>query len=292
MRRATVAVALALLAVLVLGGAVTPAPRGGVAARTPAKRKAAKAPAAPRRPAAPDSAAFDSVAWDSVGEPQLYLSWRAPHGMPRASDTMTFVPGDTTRVDTLFMSFETGQDGPDFLGMMARLYFHPAYGDTLGPCWRYSRGDRNWRGVAIEFDPDGTFPCPQPWVRNGYGLPSYEFDRRGSKLELYYVLTRMEDAAPVSGRTRYCFARVMFRQRRADLPGVHLPVCIEWADAKFSLNGRDHVARLGPQRFVSVNSPDGSVSTPYRRGSRLKPWIPPPNRSPGTPGQVVPAPGR
>ena len=64
------------------------------------------------------------------------------------------------------------------------------------------------------------------------------------------------------------------------------------ADAKFSLNGRDHVARLGPQRFVSVNSPDGSVSTPYRRGSRLKPWIPPPNRSPGTPGQVVPAPGR
>jgi len=281
MRRALAVATLAALALLLLGGAAAP-------------RRTGKAPARARAATTKDSAraaARESLVYDSLGPSQLYLSWRAPYGMPGASDTMTFDPADSTRVDTLFLSFETGADGPDFLGMMARLYFHPAPGESLGRYWRFNQRDWNALGLAVEFDPDGTFPCPQPWVVNGMGYPSYEFDAAGSKFDLYYVMQRLQDANAVSARTRYCFGRLLFRQKHVRrLDGATQPVCIEWAEAKYHLNGRDRIARLGPQRFVSVNSPDGRVTLPYRRAVRPAPWVPAQNRS--LPPRQPPAPPR
>ncbi len=286
MRRVLAVAALALLVALPLGAAT--APRS--ATKAPARAAAKKASAAARRDTArAGSATYDSLAWDSVGTPQLYLSWRAPYGMPRAVSDIALLPGDTTGSDTLFLSFETGVDGPDFLGMMARLYIHPAAGDTLGPYWRFTRSG-NSRAVGIEFDPDGTFPCPQPWTRNGFGYPSFEFDPAGSKFELYYVMQNMNFASPVSGVTRYCFARLLFRHRNMRMAGALAPVCIEWAEAKFSLHGRDRVVKLGPQRFVSVNSPDGSVTLPYRRAVRPPSWIPLGNRTGARPAAPAVAP--
>jgi hypothetical protein len=225
-----------------------------------------------------DSVDFESAEGDSFGPPQLFLAWHAPYGMPGATDTISFGAGDSNRVDTLFLSFETGRDTRRFLGMMARLYFHPAFGDTLGIYWRYDYRSPNNRQVAIEFDPDGSFPCPQPWIRKGMGFPEFKFYSGGAKLELYYVVTRPEDIVPVDGRVRYCFARVMFRQTHWDLAGARQPVCIEWSLARMSAGRRDVVGRRGAGRCVSVNSADRSVCRPYRRTLIPDTWIPVANR--------------
>ena len=214
---------------MVLAVAAFPAP-GGCGGRGPAPSAASPAPRAPA-----DSAVFAPGARDSFGEPQLYLSWHAPYGMPGASDAITFVAGDTSRVDTLYLSFEPGRDGPTFEGMWVRLYFHPQPGDTLGPYWRYNSGERNWGNLRIQSDPDGTFPCAQPWIRNGVGQPLYDFDPGGSRLDFAYVVLRDEDAVPLSSRTRYCFARVLFHQNEWQLTGSDQPVCIEWKEARFSI---------------------------------------------------------
>ena len=230
-----------------------------------------------------DSAGFRSVHRDSFGEPRLYLSWHAPYGMPRARDTVTFSGADTNRVDTLYLSCETGQDGPTFLAMFSRLYFHPAWGESLGVYWAYEHGTVHSKDLAVEYDPVGSFPCAQPWQRSGIGNLFFMPDPLGTRMDLYYVMTKAGDAGPISGRTRYCFARVMFRQKHPELPGMHQPVCIEWTVTKFSLGGRDIVGRGGPQRFVSINSPHGRVCQPYRRERSLRGWVPTSGPSPALP---------
>ncbi len=267
--------ALATAAVL-LGGAVP------VAVRSPAR-------SAPAAVSAAGAAGADSLAavrsrgdslgpeWaqsDSFAPPQLYLAWHAPYGMPGATDTISFGAGDSNRVDTLYMSFETGRHVGRFLGMFARLTFHPAAGDSLGSYWNYDYGWPNYRNVEIQFDPDGTFPCPQPWIRAGAGFPDFTFDPTGARLELFYLNLNLPSVIPVDGTVRYCYARVMFRQRRWNLPGARQPVCIEWSRAVFSAGHEDAVARGGIGRSVSVNSPDGSVSAPYRRAPGPVPWSP------------------
>jgi len=285
------AAATALVALTMALGAAAPAPaKRAVGPAVPpggAAKSTASAPAAPRsavpdtsaaRRAVADSADFESAESDSFAPPQLFLAWHAPYGLPGATDTISFGAGDSNRVDTLYLSFETGRTGREFLGVFARLYFHPTFGDTLGTYWQYGYGSPNYRDVAIEFDPDGSFPCPQPWIHNGMGFPDFDFHAGGAKLDLYYVITRLQDAIPVDGHVRYCFARVMFRQTHWDLPGARQPVCIEWSVARMSIGRRDAVGRRGEGRCVSVNSPDGSVCGPYRRTLVPANWVPDPYR--------------
>ena len=79
----------------------------------------------------------------------------------------------------------------------------------------------------MQVDADGTFPCAQPWLYPGIGGTLYEFAPQEAKLLTIYAV-RPEDAAPLSGRTRYCFARLLFKHRRCGLDGARQPVCIEW----------------------------------------------------------------
>jgi hypothetical protein len=259
---------------------------GGV---SPAPRPAPKPAPAPEA-SAPDSVVFDSSATDSVGDPKLLLSWHAPYGMLGASDTLSFSGvQDSSAADTLYLSFEPGYNGRRFYGMYARIYFHPQFGETLGTYWRYGRGTWNGNNLAIEYDPDGTFPCAQPWARVGIGHLEYRFDPGGARLELFYLVSQGVDAVPVAGLGRYCFARVMFRQRQGHLPGARQPVCIEWSEAKYSVGGPELIVRRGPQRFVSINSPDGSVCAPYRGSVKPRPWVPGRDRTPGSPSSPPPA---
>jgi hypothetical protein len=196
--------------------------------------------------------------------------------MPGATDTISFGAGDSNRVDTLYMSFETGRDIHKFLGMFARLYFHPVIGDTLGAYWNFGSGSPNNRNLVFEFDPDGTFPCPQPWIRGGTSFPNFKFNPDRAILDLFFVNLRIPSLIPVDGRVRYCFARVMFLQKRWDLAGARQPVCLEWSFSRYSAGGHDALARSGPQRCISINSPDGSVCAPYRSNQRPAPWVPRP----------------
>lgn len=230
---------------------------------------------APARRAAASKGVTDSTGAVIYSEPQLYMAWHAPWGEPHATDNLSVPVNDTSRVDTLYLSFETGRDAPKFYGMYARLYFRPQFGDTLGRYFNFKRGWWNQGNMRIEFDPDGTFPCPQPWTRAGFGQPDFEMEdgSHAARLDLIYGM-REQDVGPVNARTRYCFARLMFRQKRTNLEGAHAPACLEWAQARLSFGGRDIVAEHGPGRFVSFNSPDGSVCTPYRRAAPTTSWHP------------------
>ncbi len=274
------------LALLALAGLLA----AGAVAAPPAKpaRPAHPGPAI-ARPAAPDSEPQpDSTGQVIYSEPKLYMAWRAPWGMPGATDTLSISCDDTLRVDTLYLSFETGRDAPRFWGMYARLYFRPPFGDTLGTYWHWGRGWWNQGNLRIEFDPDGTFPCAQPWVRHGFGQPDFQFTPEAGRLDLIYAL-READTAPVAAGTRYCFARVMFRQRQCHLPGARQPVCIEWTEARLSFGHGDVIATFGPARFVSTNSPDGGVCTPYRRARNPGAWKP---KGPTNPNQPPPGTGK
>jgi len=220
-----------------------------------------------------EKAVFDSTRGDSFAEPQLYMAWKAPHGLPGARANLDLTCRDTSEVDTLYLSFETGRDLPAFHGMSATLRIHPADGDSLGPFWFFGRGGANPGVLKIQLDPDGTFPCSQPWVRPGVGVPIFEFHPWAGELSFVYAVPA-GDAVPISGRTRYCFARVLLEQRRCHLPGVRQPVCIEWVKAFYSGGSRDLPIERGPARYVTLNSPDGSVCGPYRRVIRPRTWRP------------------
>jgi hypothetical protein len=220
---------------------------------------------------------------------RLYLAWRAPYGMPGARRNLDLSCADTTKVDTLYLSFETGMDSEHFYAMFARLSFRSASGDTLGEFWHFGRKGVNREGLKIQFDPDGTFPCSQPWNRAGTGSPTLYHRAEGTLLDLLYAVS-LQDAAPTSGRTRYCYARLLLDRRQCRLEGSRQPVCIEWEQARYSIGGGDIFITGGPEALVSVNSPDSSVCAPLRSAARVRAWWPrwqlPPTRedSLGPPG--------
>ena len=264
--------AVAALAALCLLCTSAPALTAGLAPR-PTGRAGA------RGTVPPAVAPYDSTLGDSLSEGQLFMAWHAPYGMPGAQADLEFACGDTSQVDTLYLSFEPGRDLPHFLALFGRLYLHPAFGDSLGAHWRYGRGDANNGGLLIQMDPDGTFPCAQPWMRPGMGAPRYDFDPSLGELEIIYAVP-MGDGAPVKAAERYCFARLLFKHRRCQLEGARQPLCIEWFEAQYSGGGHDIGITHGSGRFVSINSPDGRVCTPYRRAQKPTIWQPPTSPAP------------
>jgi hypothetical protein len=218
---------------------------------------------------------------DLVRESRLYLSWSAPYGMPRARANVNFTCRDTNEVDTLYLSFETGRDLPRFYAVIAYLNIRPAAGDSLGTSWDYSHEGVNQGGLKIQVDPDGTFPCSQPFLRAGMGIPRYEFSPSKGQLFLGYAV-RLQDPGPIQADTRYCLARLLFEQKRCRLPGAGQPVCIELEKLECSPGAKPLFITRGPERFASVNSPEGSVCAPHRAFGKPPVWLPRP-ASPAAP---------
>jgi hypothetical protein len=258
------------------------------AGSAPRARRPGLRAAAPARDTLPLAIApYDSTLGDSLSEGQLFMAWHAPYGMPGARSDLAFTCDDTSRVDTLYLSFETGRELPQFVALFGRLYLHPAFGESLGTHWRYGRGDPNNGGLLIQMDPDGTFPCSQPWLRPGMGAPRYEFAPSLGELQIIYAIP-LGEGGPVKADQRYCFARLLFKRWRCQLAGARQPLCIEWFEGQYSGGGRDLGITHGSGRFVSINSPDGSVCTPYRRTHKPPLWQPPLPVAP--PATVPPAP--
>jgi len=269
-------VAIALIAAGATGATVSPAAQTGNRARHAAARPGAAALAQP------DSVVFAAASAGAPVEPRLYLSWGAPYGMPGARRNLDLGCADTSRVDTLYLSFETGADSEHFYAMFARISFRPAPGDTLGDFWYFGRKGVNREGLKIQFDPDGTFPCSQPWNRTGMGSPALYHRSEGTLLDLLYAVS-LPDAVPSSGRTRYCYARLLLDREQCSLAGSRQPVCIEWEQARYSIGAGDIFITGKSEALVSVNSPDSSVCAPLRGARRVRAWWPhwqlPPTRA-------------
>jgi hypothetical protein len=195
------------------------------------------------------------------GHPRVFLSWDAPWGMPRARDTVMVACDDTTRADTLYLTFDPGQDLAELLGIDASLTFRAAPGDSLGPFWDLSRRGVNPWNLRIEFDepPAGV---ESPWQVSGMGAPGYKLGRDSGRLDLTYFINASM-AAPVAAGTRYFFARVMIRERRPYLRGCKQPVCVELNRMIVSYSGGRRWMTTG-ERFVSWNSPGGHVCDTFR----------------------------
>jgi hypothetical protein len=224
---------------------------------TVAQAAAAKPDAKRTQVASPDPAKHER----REGHPRVYLSWDAPWGMPRARDTVMVACDDTTRADTLYLTFDPGQDLAELLGIDASLTFRAAPGDSLGPFWDLSRRGVNPWNLRIEFD-EPPAGAESPWQVSGMGAPAYKLNRDSARLELtYYINAAM--AAPVAAGTRYFFARVMIRERRPYLRGCKQPVCVELNRLIVSYSGGRRWMTTG-ERFVSWNSPGGHVCDTFK----------------------------
>ncbi len=220
------------------------------------------------------STVWFSTAWGA--DPQLFLSWRAPYGSPRAAESVTAACGDTATADTLYLTYLTGRDSQFFVGVEATVYFRAATGDTLGPFWQFDKGSD---GLHVEFNADSVPGCTRPW-KGGTGFGGQVYDRTAGsgRLRLFNVLP-IGQPVPVRDSTLYLLARFLLRHPPARLPRCDQPICIEWATGELVLDSTAVTkASRGGSRFVAWNSPKGPVCSPFRPQGP-EPWKP---KAPGS----------
>ena len=212
-----------------------------------------------------------------AGESQIYVSWHAPHGSPRATDNNNWACSDSTRTDTLYLSFDPGRNSRTFNGFTATLFFHALKGDSLPPYWRMSTARGDTASVRMQADPDPNFACPQPWAVAGMGRALYLWTPNFGRLTLIYAVGTRQ-AIPVDSGKVYCLARVLIRHGTPRIAGCGRPLCIEWAQAGLAFRvGEDQRVRMGGVRYASINSPGCRVCDDFRA------VIPPPVWRPGAP---------
>jgi hypothetical protein len=206
---------------------------------------------------------------------RVYLTWRAPHGMPRAVEALTAPCVEDSSVrDTLFVSFQTGRDAPTFFGFEGALVFRPALGDTLGPNWFFGGGESNRRNVRVEWLRDSSTwaKVTSPWKMEGAGLVNFERTREVGRLRLMYAVP---DGAPVRDGVTYGFARVIVPRALRGQASCNQPLCIEWADTNvaYELQHGGEVRGAGGPRFATLN---GTTACREFQGARAVPtWKPP-----------------
>jgi hypothetical protein len=208
----------------------------------------------------------------AAGDPRMFLTWHAPYGLPGASDVLARTPGDTTAIDTLYLSFDPGRSTATFVGMTASLDLRGANpdtpGDSLSPAWNPAAGSLPPRLMRVEFPLDPPAAAPSPFLGSSYSLISYKRARLTGQLRLVYAVPQ-DAAAPVDSGKVYTFARVALR-RPADPAWCRQAVCIEWAQGSFAYRmGDEPRFERGGERFVSINSPGGEICAPWKPSSTV-----------------------
>jgi hypothetical protein len=207
-------------------------------------------------------------------EPSVYLTWHAPYGQPGATDTLS-AGCDSTRADTLWLAFNPGVKSPTFLAMSATLLIHPPMGDTLASTWASDTlQGGNLRFFKPDADPNPGLGYPQPWKVSGVGVRQYE--RAGKAMKYYLIYATPSPEAISIERKIYVLARILVQRPLPGDPRCGEPVCIEWNESEFGFAPKDSRIRkaTGTHRFVSLNSPGGEVSIPYRKAAALRGWNP------------------
>jgi len=209
---------------------------------------------------------------------QLYLSWNAPWGMRRATAVRMPDCRDSTRADTLYLSFYPGRTVDYFTGFSADLRFVAAGADSLGPWWHMeSKGGENGGNLAVEWGPSDAMPGRQPWPVPGRGFAMIDRTPAAMRLRLLYAMA-VNDAVPIDSATTYTLCRVILRHRPArKLAGCEQAVCVEWSKATLGYGLKDEPEVRRGERFVSYGGPIG-ICEPFREAS-VQAWKP--RTSPG-----------
>jgi hypothetical protein len=215
---------------------------------------------------------------------QLYLAWNAPWGMKRAEKTRMPACDDSTRADTLYLSFYPGRSATHFTGFTGELKFLATGNDTLGPWWHMeSKGGENGGNILVEWGPSDDIPGRQPWRAPGHGFALIDRTPAAMRLRLLFAET-LDDAAPLDSTVTYTLCRVILRHRRvALLAGCHQPVAVQWARATLGFELKDEPEVRRGERLVSYAGPY-SICEPFHETS-AKAWKPPsPAPPPTVPG--------
>ncbi len=206
-------------------------------------------------------------------ESQIYLSWRAPYGSPRALSDLAAAAGDTSREDTLYLTCDLGTDSPQLNSMTGRLLVHATIGDTLSPYWHFGHATEEPLRVRVLWGSDSTRGVRFPWSHlQGLGAIHYDCDAGTGELRLIYAVPDAQ-ARPVKYGDRYVLARLVFQRPAAAADARH-PVCIEWARATLglTLNFEPEVTR--GDRFVSWNARGAAVCGTFSNPLKPKAWKP------------------
>lgn len=193
-------------------------------------------------------------------DPRIYLSWGAANGLPGASGSLTRTCGDTTRVDTLYLSFDPGRACSTFVGMTATVWFRALDGDSLGPLWQSAGGRTLPYGMTVEFSRVAASGYPFPWSAFGIGHPAYgKPGSNASRLRLIWAVMP-ENGSIVEAGKLYGLARVLMRRPAAGSPGCEQPVCVEWTEATMAYRPGDEPSVSTGVRFVGINAAGGEHS--------------------------------
>jgi hypothetical protein len=218
-----------------------------------------------------------SPPWAAVAraaDPEVFLSWHAPFGFPGATDTLS-AACDSSRADTLWLSFDPGAPAPLFAAASATLMFRPAVGDSLPLRWRSGRDvESNPPFIEVKMDPDSTLGYAQAFRVKGIAIGNYDGSGHDARFNFSYATSYAE--AGSLAQHPYVLARVVMRRPAPSIAGCGQPICIEWVDFELVRDVKDDLKLKphGAHRFVSLNSPGGEVSVPYRRAAALRGWSP------------------
>jgi hypothetical protein len=229
---------------------------------------------------ASSAAPFRTVA--NVPPPTVHLTWNAPYGSPRAKTRVSPACNDSTRLDTLWLTFETPVRGIHHTAVSGTVLFEPADGDTLGSFWAFERGGPNAGNILIDFDllpdPDRSFVSPYSALVNGH----VGYTRAGGRGRLDLTANGPgANGGITQPGAQYCFARIIIREQRTDLTGCERPIAVRWAGARFqtSMEGDLRVTQTAGTT-VCWNAARGGVAR-RRPAFVVETWVPkeaPPSR--------------
>lgn len=204
---------------------------------------------------------------------QLYLSWNAPYGMPRASGVRAPGCADSTASDTLWLSFHPGRRSDTFTGFSAELQFRATGADTLGSWWHMeSKGGENAGNLQVEFGPAADIPGLQPWITGGQGFALLDHTSTAMRLRTGFAVS-LNDVGTVGSDSTYTLCRVILRHRRGTrLAGCAQPVCVEWVSGKFGFALKDEPEVRRGERFVVWGR--DAAACDASRAPRVPAWKP------------------
>ncbi len=210
-----------------------------------------------------------------IDAPRVHLTWNAPWGDSLASSSLTVDCADTSRVDLLFLTFESPRNILPLTGVSGTLLFEPEAGDTLGPFWFFERQDRNAGSLAVDFNLRNAAGCLSAWRGKvdagvGYG----RVGQRG-RLDLSADVAAA-DAQNLNPNTCFMFARVVIRHNRSELDGCKRPMRITWVGGRFRSHrpGSEELTTVtGPGHSVTWNAPRSGVNV-RRSGPAIVTWVP------------------
>lgn len=196
---------------------------------------------------------------DAGDQGRIYLSWGAGYGLPGAASSFTRACGDTSHVDTLYLSFSPGRACSTFVGMTGILWFRALDGDTLGPSWEPAAGRPLPSGMTVEFSREIASGHPFPWNSFGFGHAAYaKASGNAGRIRLIWAVALQGSPAVEPGKL-YGLARLLLRRPATGTPGCDQPVCISWSEGTMAYRPGDEPSVSTGVRFVGINATGGEL---------------------------------